>query len=633
MTPLAEKKAASSGIPDTGRAIASLLIDEGHLTPEQLNYAYKVLSKLATPQTLLHILQELRFITEEQFRSTLRKHPIAVRLGDLLVELGHLRHTDLEAAVNMQRTTQPQKKLGEILVEGYFITEYQLAEVLSYQLGFPYIEIHLTDLDRTLLQRVTPKWLIEYQCVPIRCQDDKVVVAFADPLNQASQEAAKDVFGANVEITLTTHRAIQDVLQNIARDVTTRVQLPNEDTVVGMVNALFEDAIAQQASDIHIEPMKDRLRVRFRCDGVLIPHKDFRKELAAAMTSRIKILAQADIAEKRRHQDGRILFEGAQNGSPVDMRASFYVTVYGEKIVLRLLSRRTELLSLDDIGMAPRMLERFRYDALEIPSGVVLITGPTGSGKTTTLYGCVAALNSIDTSIVTAEDPVEYLIDGIAQCSINPKLNLTFAETLRHIVRQDPDVIVLGEIRDKFSAETAIQAALTGHKVLTTFHTEDSIGGLLRLLNMDIEAFLISSTVVCVVAQRLLRKICQACAEPYAPTPGEMQRLGYASADIQGIESRRGRGCQQCRFTGYKGRIGTYELLVLDERVKDALLARQTSYEIRRISLESSGLVTLLEDGIVKAARGVTSFQEVLGHLPRLNKPRPLRELRRLLGE
>lgn len=630
---MAEKKAVSSGIADTGRAIASLLIEEGHITPEQLNYAYKVLSKLATPQTLLHILQELRFVNDEQLRSTLRKHPVAVRLGDLLVELGYLRYTDLEAALTMQQMATEKKRLGEILVEGYFLTESQLVEVLSYQLGFPYIEVNPNDLDRTLLQRVNQKWLAEHQCVPVKLQDGKVLVALSDPLNQTARGAAEQMFGTNLEIGITTHSAVQDVLHHLARDVTARITLPNEDTVVGMVNALFEEALEQQASDIHIEPMKDRLRVRFRCDGVLIPHKDFRKDLAPAITSRIKVLAQADIAEKRRHQDGRLLYEGSQGNAPVDMRASFYVTVYGEKIVLRLLSRRTELLSLNEIGMAPRMLERFRCDALEIPSGVVLITGPTGSGKTTTLYSCVAELNAVDTSIITAEDPVEYLIDGISQCSINAKLNLTFAETLRHIVRQDPDIIVLGEIRDKFSAETAIQAALTGHKVLTTFHTEDSIGGLLRLLNMDIEAFLISSTVVCVVAQRLLRKICSSCAESYTPTPTEMQRLGYTSADIQGIESRRGRGCQQCRFTGYKGRIGAYELLVLDERVKEALLARQTSYEIRRISLESSGLVTLLEDGIVKAARGLTSFKEVLVNLPRLSKPRPLRELRRLLGE
>jgi type IV pilus assembly protein PilB len=296
------------------------------------------------------------------------------------------------------------------------------------------------------------------------------------------------------------------------------------------------------------------------------------------------------------------------------------------------LNKKDQLLNMHEIGMVARMLERFRYDALDIPSGVTIITGPTGSGKTTTLYAGVSYLNDIHTSILTAEDPVEYVIDGISQCSMDPKIGLTYEETLRHVVRQDPDVIVVGEIRDRFSAETCIQAALTGHKVMTTFHTEDSIGGLIRLLNMDIEAFLISSTVVCVLAQRLLRRVCPNCAEPYVPAPAELRRIGYAGNDIKGSKFRAGRGCSMCHYTGYKGRVGVFELLILNELVKDALLAKKTSYEIRRLSIETSGLVTLLEDGICKAANGETSFQELLRHLPRVGKPRPLSELKRLLG-
>jgi type IV pilus assembly protein PilB len=260
------------------------------------------------------------------------------------------------------------------------------------------------------------------------------------------------------------------------------------------------------------------------------------------------------------------------------------------------------------------------------------VTGPTGSGKTTTVYSCINHINQPDISIITAEEPVEYLIDGISQCSINPKINLTFEETLRHIVRQDPDVIVIGEIRDGFSAEIAVQSALTGHKVLTTFHTEDSIGGLVRLLNMEIEAFLISSTVVSVLAQRLLRRICLNCSEPVNPDVGTMQRLGYKQGDLAGGKFKRGRGCPQCNHTGYSGRIAVFELLILDELVRNAILERKTSHEIRHISIEKSGLVTLLEDGIVKAAEGVTTFEEVLRCLPRLQKPRPLPVIRRLLG-
>ena len=399
-----------------------------------------------------------------------------------------------------------------------------------------------------------------------------------------------------------------------------------------MINNLLDDAIEEGASDIHVEPMKDRLRVRFRLDGVMQHHKDFPKEIAPQLSTRFKVMAQSDIAEKRRHQDGRILFKSHKHGIDLDLRVSIFITIYGEKIVLRLLNNKTSLLDIKEIGMAPRMLEHFIYEAVEVPTGVMIITGPTGSGKTCTLYSCVNYLNDINTSIITAEDPVEIVIDGISQCSINAKIGVTFEETLRHIVRQDPDVIVLGEIRDHFSAETAIQAALTGHKVLTTFHTEDSIGGLIRLMNMEIEAFLISSTVVCVVAQRLLRRICPECAEPYVPTPLDLSRLNVTANDLVGAEFKLGRGCKSCRFSGYRGRVGVFELLVMNEMVKNAILDKRSSYDIRKISIETSGMVTLLEDGLVKGARGEISLKEIISDLPRLGKPRPLAELRRILG-
>lgn len=314
------------------------------------------------------------------------------------------------------------------------------------------------------------------------------------------------------------------------------------------------------------------------------------------------------------------------------MRVSIYITIFGEKIVMRLLNKKGAILDIQQIGMAPRMLDRFIYDALDTPTGVMIITGPTGSGKTSTLYSCVNYLNNINTSIITAEDPVEYVIDGISQCSINQKIGVSFEETLRSIVRQDPDIIVLGEIRDTFSAQTAIQAALTGHKVLTTFHTEDSIGGLIRLMNMEIEAFLISSTVVCVVAQRLLRLVCASCAEQYIPSPLEYSRLGYTAGDLAGANFLMGRGCKECRFTGFKGRMAIFELLVLNETVKDAILNNRSSADIRRISMETTGLVTLFEDGLVKAASGLVSIREVLRDLPRISRPRPLHELKRILG-
>lgn len=627
----ASSQHTSSG-QDTGSALAALLIKAGYLTEEQLVYARKVQAKLATPATLLHVLYELRFITPAQLQKTLRTHQVSIRLGDLLVELGYLRPADLQAALDVQQRSQPKKKLGEILVEEHFIEERRLAEVLAYQLGFPYVEPNFPELDQTLLSKGSSKPYAEHLFIPVSRQDNQVVVAFADPLDKRAREVAEGLFGKDLVPAIATKAAIQEVLMLLTRGANqSRTVVLNDSTVVGLVNSMFEAAAQDKASDIHIEPLQDRLRVRFRCDGMLVPYKEFPKDLATSITSRLKVLANADIAERRRHQDGRILYEDPQRGLMIDMRASFYVTVHGEKVVLRLLSKQAELLDLADLGMAPTILERFRNDVLEIPTGITLITGPTGSGKTTTLYSCINHLNNIHTCIVTAEEPVEYVIEGISQCSINPKINVTFNETLRHMVRQDPDIIVLGEIRDRVSAEMAIQAALTGHQVLTTFHTEDSVGALLRLLNMGIEAFLISSTVVCVLAQRLLRAVCLHCAEPYTPTPAELRRLGYGNMELKECKAQMGRGCSLCRFTGYRGRIGAYELLILDDLVQEALLTRPTAHEIRRLT--APGLVTLLEDGIAKAARGLTTFQEVLYHLPRLRKPRPLRELRRLLGE
>jgi type IV pilus assembly protein PilB len=261
-----------------------------------------------------------------------------------------------------------------------------------------------------------------------------------------------------------------------------------------------------------------------------------------------------------------------------------------------------------------------------------MVTGPTGSGKTSTIYSCINKINSPQISIITAEEPVEALIDGVSQCSINPKINLTFEETLRHVVRQDPDVIMIGEIRDTFSAKIAVQAALTGHKVLTTFHTEDSTGGLLRLLNMGIEAFMISSTVVCILAQRLLRKVCPECRVSYSPTASDIRRLGCQSIDLTEARFYIGRGCSYCRHTGYKGRVGVFELLLPDEAVRSAILEQRTSQEVRRLSIESAGLVTLFEDGLVKAAAGIISLDEVFRCLPRVQKPRMLKDLKRMVG-
>ena len=634
----------TASVPATGQAgpsapkradgdVASILLNTKAITPAQASRTRRIQEKLPD-RSFLSIVRELGFTSEEQARKILHDHRLSVGLGSLLVELGYIKPADLESALEAQKRSPERKKLGEILIEQLFIDEQRLIEVLSMQLGFPQVSPDYSSIDRDLMRKVNVNWCKQHLIAPLRSEGDRTVVAMADPLDKVARDSAESVFGGKIDIGIAGKREILDAIASLEKGSQSAEisEAAQEDTVVEVVNQMIMDALTMNASDIHVEPMKNRLRVSFRRDGVMEPYRDFELSIAEPMAARIKVMAGAGISDKRRHQDGRVRFEDPVSGQASDLRVSFYATLNGQKIVMRVLHRKAVRIDIRETGMAPRVMERFLEEALDVPSGVILITGPTGSGKTTTLYGAVNYLNNEETSIVTAEDPVEYVVDGIAQCSINTQINITFEETLRHMVRQDPDVIVLGEIRDNFSAEAAIQAALTGHKVLTTFHTEDTIGGLLRLMNMDIETFLISSTVVSVLAQRLLRRVCPHCAQPYKPTPVELRKLGYSANETTAGRFVSGKGCERCRFTGYSGRVGIFELLVLNEDVKTAIRSAQSSSQIRRISMETSGLVTLIEDGIAKAALGQTTITEVLKNLPRMEKPRPIPELFRLTG-
>ncbi len=613
-----------------GGAIAGILLAEGLVSEAQLRHVERIRSKLESPPPLLAILEELDYVPRDRSREALARCRQEVPLGDLLVAVGALRPEELRQALDLVGEASDTKpRLSQVLLEHHYLSEEALAGVMEQELGFPRREPAPDQIDRELLADLPEDWLRRHEILPLGREDGRVVVAFVDPLDAGGIAAARSVFGDSEIAPAVASRAWLRRVLEAPRSASARGA--DRETVVEIVTGILDAAVERDASDVHIEPMLDRLRIRLRQDGVMVPFRDYPSEIAAPLASRIKVLCKADIAERRRHQDGRFLHR--VDSQEVDIRVSFYVTIHGEKVVLRLLNRRRQLLDIGSIGMAPYMLERFLDGALERPSGVILVTGPTGSGKTSTLYSCIRYIHQPDISIVTAEDPVEYVIDGIAQCSLNPAIDLTYEETLRHIVRQDPDVIVIGEIRDAFSAETAIQAALTGHKVLTTFHTEDSIGGLLRLLNMEIEAFLVSSTVVSVIGQRLLRRVCPNCATPAVASPIELRRLGYTQRDLEGAQFRRGRGCAECRGSGYRGRMAIFELLVMDEKIRDAVLQRRTSHELRSICRESGKHVSLLEDGIVKAARGETTVEEILRTLPRLEKPRPVQQLVQILGE
>jgi type IV pilus assembly protein PilB len=611
--------------------IPGLLYKKGFISSKQIDYALRISSKLKNTKTLLNILKELNYVTKDQIGQAIQSNISVLKIGDILVELEIISESELKAGLEIQAKGPKGKKLGEILIENNFISEQELTEMLSLQLGFPIIDPEYIKIDKKLFSKGSLETYDFYEFIPIHYEADKAVVVFANPLSQDSISEAQRIFGNNITLAICTKSSIKARILRSGLD-SSKITYDNTGiSAVEIVDSIISGAIKESnVSDIHVEPMKDKLRIRFRKDGVLTNFKDFPKDYIPEITSRFKIISNADIAEKRRHQGGRVQYEYEDRF--VDLRVSFYVTIYGEKIVMRILNRKNENLNLEEIGMSPRLLEKFRFDALDCPSGVLIVTGPTGSGKTTTVYSGINYLNHPDTCIITAEDPVEYIIEGVSQCSINEKIGLSYNETLRHIVRQDPDIIMIGEIRDKYSADIAIQAAMTGHKVITTFHTEDSVGGMLRLLNMDIDAFLISSTVVCIVAQRLLRKICTHCSEPYLPSPKEILLMGCNHKTIQGIEFRKGKGCLHCKYTGYAGRIAIFELLALNEHVRDALIEKKTSFQIRKISIETTEMVTLFEDGFVKATLGLTTVHELLRCLPRLYPTRPLSQLRRLLG-
>jgi type IV pilus assembly protein PilB len=612
--------------------VIALLVREGVLSEQQVRHAERIHAKLKPPRPLLAILKELGHVDDAAIQEAMSRNPEELRLGEMLIDLGLLSEEEFARVMAKQRA-EPGRRLGELLLAEDLLSEEQLYRTLALQLGCPLVAPEFEPIDAALLRIAPIAVCRQHRFIPLRREADKIVVAFADPTDEQALHSAQQFFGAQATLrAVATPSSIGLAWERVlaARKPGAGARALDDGAVVAAVDKLIDAAVEWGASDIHIEPLADRIRVRFRADGTMVTYRDLPTALLAPLTSHLKILAGADIAERRRHQGGR--FTKPRGGRELDLRASFYVTVHGQKTVLRLLNRDRSLTPIHELGMPPATLSHFKDDALERPSGVILITGPTGSGKTSTLYSCVSYLNDGSNAIITAEDPVEYVIDGVAQCSLNADLDVTYEESLRHIVRQDPDIIVIGEIRDTFSAQAAIQAALTGHKVLSTFHTEDTIGGLVRLLNMEIEAFLISSTVVSVLAQRLLRRVCENCAQPYTPTASDLRQLGYLAGALDGVRMRKGRGCSKCRRTGYSGRIGVFELLVLGEEVREAILNRKASYEIRKISREK-GLVSLLEDAIVKAARGETTVSEIIESIPRLDRPRTLEELHRLLGE
>ena len=627
--------------------IESALISEGLVTKEQLTHARRIQEHLEEQKSLSDVLLEMNLVSEARLQDFIRRHRNNLSIGDILVMRKFVTRQDVMAAREIQRNSNGKaKRLGEVLIEMGLIEERHVVDALAEKFGLPLLEPDISQIDIDLVKRMSLKYLRRQVGLPIRIADGVIHLLVSDPTTTAFVEEVTRTFNSRVKLYLATTAVILKALELVDalqqgkesgigdyhkvkyHTLEAQPQI-NEDRVVQTVDQLIRSAIEEGASDVHIEPMVNKLRVRFRIDGVLVHKMDFPRDYTPRVISRIKILADADVAERRKHQDGRIFVK--TDKQEIDIRVSFYATVFGENVVLRILNKAS-LISLQELGFAPNILQLYSEDVLASPSGITLITGPTGSGKTTTLYSSIDHCNDPTVKIITCEDPVEYVIDGISQCSINEKIGLTFNETLRSIVRQDPDIIVIGEIRDRFSADVAVQSALTGHKVFATFHTEDSVGALVRLINMEIETSLIASTIGAILAQRLVRKICAHCRVAHEPDERVLRRFGLQRDQLRGFELLRGKGCSACNFTGYRGRLGIYELLVPNAGIRDAILLKRTMQEIRQLSLDTCDLCTMQEDGMVKALRGITTLEEVMENAPRVFHHRTLDELFNIVG-
>lgn len=562
---------------------------------------------------------------------------IEKQIGEILIQKGYVHPEQVAEALELQ-TIKP-KRLGEILLDLGYIEEDHLLEALSEQFGIP-IELNLSEkVDMNLTTKVPINFIREYFMVPYKQNGSAYLVALNDPINLLPLDDLRILLGGPVEPVLCKKADIQKIIdayfdsqaQNTAEMIDTialaeedspttihtldgpesekdLLDLANEAPIIKLINLLITGAVKERASDIHIEPFEREVRVRYRIDGVLYEKFTIPKSQQAAVVSRIKIMSNLNIAEHRLPQDGRIKIR--LSGKEIDIRVSIIPTAFGERVVMRILEKGNFLFSLEDLGMDER--EHKLFDRLiTVSHGIILVTGPTGSGKSTTLYAALQKVNSPDKNIITLEDPIEYLIPGIAQIQVRPKIGLTFAAGLRSILRQDPDIILVGEIRDYETAEMAVQASLTGHLVFATLHTNDSAGAITRLTNMGIEPFLVTSSCIAIQAQRLVRKICSYCKEPYKPERNPLEELGIKNHDPRAETLWRGKGCPKCMDRGYYGRTGIFELLVMSPRIQELVLEGADSNAIKR-EAHKEGMRTLREDGAEKMLRGITTLEEVL---------------------
>ncbi len=559
------------------------------------------------------------------------------RIGEILISQGSINPQQLEEALKIQKEGN-KKRLGEILVEIGVISKEELYETLQYICETEYVDLSNYVIDPEVISVIPEKIALQFKLIPISKNEDEdeLVIAMANPLDVYAIDFVKDYTKIkNIKCMLAPEEDIlnainnyyqlgeyEDIIEKLGTEMIFKEEEEEEDLkkleaiskgapIIQLVNMLIVQGVKDRASDIHIEPNEVGLLIRFRIDGILHDIRTLPNKIKSAIISRVKILAKMDIAERRLPQDGR--FQVKFGNKEVDLRVSTIPTVFGEKVVLRLLDKSKGLISLEKLGFLPDQLTQFE-SIISKSYGIILLTGPTGSGKTTTLYAALNRVNSKDKNIITVEDPVEYKLDRINQIQVKPKINLIFANALRSILRQDPDIIMVGEIRDTETAQIAVQAALTGHLVFSTLHTHDAASALTRLIDMDIEPFLISSSVIGVLAQRLVRVICEKCKEKYIPEEYILCGLNIKK-ELKNKKNKftlfRGTGCHFCKNTGYYGRTSIYELIVLDEKIKSLIVSKSSSNVIKNVGIKK-GMKTLKDSGLEKAIQGITTIEEVL---------------------
>src|SRR5688572_13659824 len=583
---------------------------------------------------------------------------MAVRIGELLLKEKRITPEQLQEALNYQR--QHGGKLGFNLIKLGYVKDDEITALLSKQYGVPSIALGEFDVDAAVVKLVPAETAQKYQIVPLSRSGATLTIAMTDPTNVFAMDDIKFMTGYNVEPVVASETAVIDAIAKYygkasapgagggngaekgssALEVASKAleEMPalgdagdvevleefeeisaealakqgEEAPVIKLVNVILMSAIQKGASDIHIEPYEKELRVRYRIDGILYNIMQPPMKFRDAITSRIKIMSKLDIAEKRLPQDGRIKIRFQDGGEmrDIDFRVSCLPTLFGEKIVLRLLDKTKLMLDMTKLGFEQESLDKFEV-AIEKPWGMVLVTGPTGSGKTNTLYSSIARINTVQTNIMTAEDPVEFNLMGVNQVQVRENIGLNFAAALRSFLRQDPNIILVGEIRDFETAEIAVKAALTGHLVLSTLHTNDAPSTVNRLMNMGIEPFLVASSLNLICAQRLVRRICKNCSEPHPAPPEALMQAGFNAEDAGTVVPNKGKGCEKCNNTGYKGRVGLYEVMEITEELRELILVGASGLELRRKAVEE-GMITLRGSGLLKVKLGVTTIEEVV---------------------